>query len=187
MIKISSAVHPSRRVLLAGAVSLALLGVAAPLAFAETPSYDGSGYIDSTARCESPDVAVVFGSTASSRVAICRDKAGGYEYRGVRVRDGAKLIAPAALTSKGFVAESGGGTYTVTASALEVTYGGTVLRDEAMVDFHGSVPASASSPSTAATATDTPTATVTATATPTPAAPVKPLPAEVGGSAANAG
>ena len=87
---------------------------------------------------------------ASSRVAICRDKAGGYEYRGVRVRDGAKLIAPAAPRA-GFVAELGGGTYTVTASALEVTYGGTVLRTRAMVDFHGSVPASASSPSTAAT------------------------------------
>ena len=193
MIKISSAVHPSRRVLLAGAVSLALLGVAAPLAFAETPSYDGSGYIDSTARCESPDVAVVFGSTASSRVAICRDKAGGYEYRGVRLRDGAKLIAPASLTSKGFVAESDGGTYTVSASALEVTYGGTVLRDEPMVDFHGTIPASSTASSAApsatgtATATATVTATATATATPSPAAPVKPLPAEVGGSAASTG
>lgn len=194
MIKIGSAVYPARRLLLAGAASLALLGaldVMGPLAFAETPSSDGKGYIDSTARCVSPDVAVVFGSTASSRIAICRDSAGAYEYRGVRVRDGAKLIAPASLTSKGFVAESDGGTYTVSASALEVTYGGTVLRDEPMVDFHGTVPAASASastaPGTSSAATATATVTATATATPAPATPVKPLPAEVGGSAANTG
>lgn len=182
----SSAVNKPRRLLLAGAVTLGLLAVAAPLAFAETLTYDANGYVDSTARCTSPDVAVVFGSTESSRIAICKDSSGAYEYRGVRVRDGAKLIAPAALTSKGFVAQSDGATYTISASALEVTYGGTVLRDEKMVDFHGTVPASsASAPSATATATATVTATATATATPT--APIKPLPAEVGGSAANAG
>lgn len=179
----NSAGNKPRRLLLAGAASLALLGVAAPLAFAEAPAYDASGYVDSTARCSSPDTAVVFGSTDSSRIAICKDSTGAYEYRGVRVRDGAKLVAPAALTSKGFVVESDGATYTVSQGALQVTYDGTVVRDEKMVDFHGSVPASSAS---APTATATATVTATATATPTPAAPIKPLPAEVGGSAAHA-
>ena len=178
------------RLALAGAASLALLGVGVETALAETPASDGKGYIDSTARCTSPDIAVVFGSTASSRVAICRDSSGNYEYRGVRVRDGAKLILVAAPDGTGgFVAASDGVTYTVTASALEVSAGSKIVRDEAWVDFHGTIPSAPATGTTTGTTAPTATATVTqtATATPTPVPPVKPLPAEVGGSAANAG
>jgi hypothetical protein len=43
--------------------------------------------------------------TATSRVAICRNAGGQYEYRGVRVRDGAELIVPASRSADGgFVA-----------------------------------------------------------------------------------
>ena len=131
----SSAVNKPRRLLLAGAVTLGLLAVAAPLAFAETLTYDANGYVDSTARCTSPDVAVVFGSTESSRIAICKDSTGAYEYRGVRVRDGAKLIAPAALTSKGFVAESDGATY-----AMPEAVEGSLLLGAAILEGIGEPP-----------------------------------------------
>lgn len=163
-------------VLSAGCIAL-LVGSAAP-AYA-VPAADGKGYVDSTARCTSPDVAVVFGSTASSRVAICRDEQGQYEYRGVRVSDGAKLILPASSTSDGgFVAKKDGVSYTVTASGLVVSAGSQVIRDEPMVDFHGSGAASAPAPAPKAT---TPAAPKTTTP---PAPPINPLPAEVGGSGA---
>ena len=49
-----------------------------------------------------PSKAVVFGSTANSRVAICKDDhSGQYQYRGVRVSDGAKLILPPKSTDGG--------------------------------------------------------------------------------------
>ena len=58
------------------------------------PATDDQGYVDSTARCTPPDVEVAFGNTTTSRVAICKTPGGQYEYRGVRVRDGAKLSFP---------------------------------------------------------------------------------------------
>jgi hypothetical protein len=127
------------------------------------PATDGQGFVDSTARCTPPDVAVAFGSTETSRVAICKTPGGRYEYRGVRVRDGAKLIVPASRSGEGgFVADNDGVAYTVTASSLVVSVGNQVIRDERMVFFHGP---------------DRPEAPTTPT---TPLPP--PLPAEVGGS-----
>jgi len=106
----------SRRVAFATAACSALLLVAAPSA-SPAPPFDSQGYVDSTARCTAPDTAVVFGSTASSRVAICRSSDGDYEYRGVRVRDGAKLIAAASRSSDGaFTATNDGIDYLVTSS-----------------------------------------------------------------------
>ena len=71
----------------------------------------------------------------------------------MRIRDGAKLILPASQASDGgYAAENDGITYTVTSSALVVSAGQTVIRKEAMVDFHGSTPsqspAGTTSPST---------------------------------------
>jgi hypothetical protein len=100
------------------------------------PATDDRGLVDSTARCAAPDSAVAFGRTDSSRVAICVDPDGRYEYRGVRVRDGATLITSAEPSGDGgFVAENDGVTYTVTASSLVVAVGERVIRDEPMVDF----------------------------------------------------
>ncbi len=175
---------PSHRLLrhrlaLAGFTAVAsapLLLVAVPTA-SSAPAYDSQGYLDSTARCTSPDVMVVFGSTESSRVAICRDTDGEYEYRGVRVRDGARLIAPASQSSDGaFTASNDGIDYMVTSSALVVSAGEKVLRDEPMVDFHraGSSGTSTQAPSES-TSTEAP-----SQSTPTTPLP-PPLPAEVGG------
>ncbi|TXI46912.1 MAG: hypothetical protein E6Q57_09525 [Mycobacterium sp.] len=175
--------------------ALALLAVAVPSALA-APASDGQGYLDSTARCASPSTAVAFGSTESSRVAICKTSGGQLEYRGVRVRDGAKLILSASQSGDGaYVAGNDGVTYTVTSSALVVKAGQTVLRTEPWVDFHGSTSSKAptttpglttsSAPSTSSppSATSAPAATPTVT-TPTVTTPLPPpLPAEVGGSA----
>lgn len=164
---------PSALTLLAAATAgAALLAIGLPIA-AAAPTSDSRGYVDSTARCASPSTAVVFGSTGSSRVAICKSADGDYEYRGVRVRDGAKLIAPASPADDGgFSADNEGITYTVTADALTITSGSKVIRKESMVDFHGSAPARSPGASPEAPK---------ATATPTTPLP-PPLPAEVGGT-----
>ena len=108
---------------------------------AAAPSFDSQGYLDSTARCSGS--AVLFGSTDTSRVAICTSSGGGYEYRGVRVRDGAKLILTATQSGSGtFVAENDGITYTVSSSGLTVSSGRTTIRTESWEDFHGSRPRS---------------------------------------------
>ncbi|WP_123026880.1 hypothetical protein [Mycolicibacterium stellerae] len=141
----------------------ALLVVALPSA-AAAPATDDGGYVNSTARCAAPSTVVVFGSTDTSRVAICETSGGEYEYRGVRLSDGAKLIIPAEASADGaFVAESGGIGYLITAKSLVVSEGNKVIREEPMVEFHG--PAAPAQP--AATPTST-----------TPLPP--PLPAEQG-------
>lgn len=169
--------HPvtARRVALAAAACLPLL-VAAPTALA-APSADSQGYVDSTARCAPPAEVVVFGSTASSRVAICQDSDGDYQYRGVRVRDGARLILPAEKSTDGaFTASNDGIEYMVTSSALVISSGRQVIRDEPMLDFHGS----GGSATPARTPGQSPAAATPATPTPTTPLP-PPLPAEVGG------
>lgn len=177
------------RLTASGVAGLALLAAAAGLSGA-APSADSQGYVDSTARCSAPAVAVLFGSTSSSRIAICKDASGGYEYRGVRIRDGAKLVLTATASNGGYVAESDGVTYVVTPNALKVSTGGTVLRSEPLTDVHEpqgtlstSTPTStssstSSSTSTSGTASSTVTTVTTTVTSTTPLPP--PLPAEVG-------
>lgn len=142
----------------AAAAASALVAIGVPLAIAAppiaTPQSDVQGYLDSTARCTAPDTAVIFGTTDSSRVAICKTANGSYEYRGVRVRDGAKLIVPATQTSTdSYMAEGDGATYTITTTALSVTSGGSTVRTEAWTDFHN--PQSPAGSGTAASGTAT--------------------------------
>lgn len=170
------------RLTLAAAACGVLLAAAVPSATA-APSSDSQGYVDSTARCSAPDTAAAFGSTAASRIAICKTTGGQYQYRGVRVSDGAKLILPARQSGGGFAAENDGITYTVTSNSLTVSAGNTVIRQEPMVDYHGPQSPATTSPTT----TSTPT-TIGPPTTPTPSAPTStgpplpPFPAEVGGS-----
>ena len=123
--------------LTAAAAAWSALAVAGLASATAAPTADDQGYIDSTARCTSPSEAVVFGSTETSRVAICASD-GEYEYRGVRLRDGARLIVPASKTTDGYTAENDGITYRVTADSLIVSAGTRVIRDETMIDFHTS-------------------------------------------------
>ena len=62
----------------------AMVAIGVPLALAAptaVPPSDTQGYLDSTARCAKPDIAVVFGTTEPSRVASCKT-AGGECLRG---------------------------------------------------------------------------------------------------------
>lgn len=169
--------RPAARVGVAAAACMALLAVGLPAAGA-APASDGQGYLDSTARCPG-DTAVAFGATQFSRVAICQTAGGQFQYRGVRVRDGAKLIIPASRSADGgFVAENDGVTYTVTSDALVVSVGSGVLRKEPMVDFHGQE--TRQTPAATADASESP----APSASPAPETPVPlgpPLPAEEGG------
>lgn len=133
----------------AGAVLLAL----SPSADA-APESDSQGYLESTARCASPSTAVIFGSTASSRVAICEESDGTYEYRGVRVRDGARLVLPATRSGDGYVAFNDGQSYTVTSDSLVFSVGDDVIRDEPLLDVHE--PSGTSTPTTSTSTTPLP-------------------------------
>ncbi len=143
------------------------------------PASDTRGYVDSTARCAAPYSAVVFGSTATSRVAICETPNGSYEYRGVRLRDGAKLIKTAEKSGNTFTVDNDGITYTVSEESLILAAGSRVIRDEAMLDFRE---VSASSPGTSPPASNPGASPPAASSAPTtsqkPLPP--PLPAEVG-------
>ena len=185
---------------LAAAAASALIAIGVPLALAaptSAPPSDAGGYVDSTAHCAAPGTAVLFGATKTARVAICKTSSG-YQYRGVRVSDGAKLIIPASKTSSDtFMANNDGVTYTVTPTALSVTANGNTFRTETWTDYHGpQAPATAGSgTSSAATPATTgvypdpgakassPSASSGASAVqPSSAAPLPPpLPAEAGG------
>jgi hypothetical protein len=192
-----------RKTGLAAAAASALIAVGVPLALAvptSAPPSDGEGYVNSTARCTGSDTAVIFGSTESSRVAICETASGSYQYRGVRVSDGATLITTASQTSaNSFVANNDGVKYTVTPTALSVTANGDTFRTETWTDYHGpQAPASSTStsttatPSTSSSATPTTSGTASTTATATSATKTStspstttvplppPMPAEVG-------
>ena len=167
----------------AAAACWTLLAIGTPLAAAD-PATDALGFVDSTARCAAPNTAVAFGSTANSRVAICKSPAGQFGYHGVRISDGAKLIASASASADGsYVAKQDGVTYTVTSSALVVSDSSGVIRREPMVSFHGpkTAQAPAGTAQTPAAKPQTPAATPTSTA-PSSTAPLPPpLPAEIGG------
>ncbi|MCW1823558.1 hypothetical protein A5731_02550 [Mycolicibacterium conceptionense] len=161
----TGACSPRRCLTAAVTAGVTMLAVGVPAASA-APSSDARGYVDSTARCATADATVLFGSTDASRVAICSVSGGKYEYRGVRLRDGAKLIVPATRNDDGaFRVENAGIEYLVTSKSLVLSVGEKVIREEAMVDFHR------------------PGAPAPAAASPTPTTPLPPpLAAEVGGS-----
>ncbi|MGV0853422.1 hypothetical protein [Mycolicibacterium phlei] len=108
----------------------------APTVDAQTQlATDDRGFIDSEARCESPSVAVAFGRTQRSLIAICVEN-GAYEYRGVRIRDDALLTAPAETDGDGvFTATNEETTYTFSAKELRISVNDKVIRVEPMVAY----------------------------------------------------
>jgi hypothetical protein len=182
MVRYSLSVRRWPQLAAATALCSALLA-ALPVPASAGPATDAQGFVDSTARCGTVDATVLYGSTDASRVAICKT-GNSYEYRGVRVRDGAKLVAPATPSGDGFRAESSGFTYLVTAKSLVVSQGNSTVREETMVDFHRpgtatpqGAPQGTPAPQNAPTAQNVPPPLESATPS-TPLPP--PLPAEVG-------
>ncbi|MDP9166882.1 MAG: hypothetical protein M3O32_12610 [Actinomycetota bacterium] len=109
-----------------------------PTATAVPPAVptDSQGYLDSPARCGPGQNAVMVGRTALSLVAICAVGGGRYEYRGIRLSDGAVLTLPAKVMADGcFGARTEAVDYTVSERKLLLTSGLRVMRDETMVQF----------------------------------------------------
>ncbi|ODR07133.1 hypothetical protein BHQ15_11640 [Mycolicibacillus koreensis] len=160
------------------AVAAALVGLSVAAPAGAAPDFDEQGYVNSTARCST--TAVVFGATERSRVAICDDGDGGYQYRGVRIEDGAKLIAGASSSGSGtYTATRDGITYTVSAASLRITDGDRTIRTEPMVDFHGAQPDTGAD--TDADTDSSPPEEQSPADTPAPSTPLPPpLPAEEG-------
>ncbi|MCP9276743.1 hypothetical protein [Mycolicibacterium arenosum] len=131
-----------RTLLAAAAVGAALCTLMAtngylPLAAAK-PAFvvDGRGYVNTPARCDAAQTPVFAGRTPLSLIAICQDKRGGYEYRGMRLRDRALLKLPAEQLGNGcFGASTKDITYTVSERKLLLTAKLRVVRDEAMLEF----------------------------------------------------
>jgi hypothetical protein len=122
----------------AGAAFTALAtGVALPSASGSPiTDADGRGFLNSPARCDPQQTAVVIGRTKLSQIAICADGRGGFEYRGVRVADQAVMRLPATTLANGcFGAHTEQVVYTVSAHKLLLTSGMRIMRDEAMVEF----------------------------------------------------
>jgi hypothetical protein len=125
--------------LIAGCAAFAAVatGVALPSA-AATPltDADARGFVNSPARCDPQQTAVVIGRTKLSLIAICADGRGRYEYRGVRLSDRALMRLPATALANGcFGAHTDQVVYTVSERKLLLTSGIRIMRDEAMVEF----------------------------------------------------
>jgi hypothetical protein len=120
---------------------VATLPAASPLSAAHAdPGYlqtDDRGFIDTAARCDTPKSAVAVGRTQQSLVAICVDRAGHYEYRGVRLKDNSELDIRGAVMRDGqFIAKNATFTYVFSAKQLMILEGwGWVIRTEPMVAF----------------------------------------------------
>lgn len=97
---------------------------------------DGSGFVDSLARCRDTQTARAIGRTERSLVVICLDRTGRLEYHGVRLSDRAALAASADATAgRRFVARNYQVNYAVSPTELLVTSGSAVLKREPMVEY----------------------------------------------------
>lgn len=97
---------------------------------------DDSGFIDTSARCGGSQPAYAIGRTKGSLVVICGERAGRYEYLGVRLSDEAVLRTDATADStRGFVAQKAGVLYAVSPTELKVTAGDTVIKQEPMIEY----------------------------------------------------
>jgi hypothetical protein len=121
--------------LLIAALPLAASATAAPDS-PPTFTTDARGFVDSAARCPEGQSAVAIGRTQRSLVVVCTTPGDGpYEYRGVRISDGASMKAAVTATTDSFIAEPGTTTYTVTPETLSVTSGGKLIYRDTWIEY----------------------------------------------------
>jgi hypothetical protein len=97
---------------------------------------DDRGFSGSKARCERPQSAVAIGRTKRSLVVVCKSPNGSYEYKGVRLSDGAALsVRDVRVTAGKFEARTDGAVYAVSSKELVVTLGDATLARDAMVEY----------------------------------------------------
>lgn len=144
--------------LLTAALPLAASATAAP---DTTPTYttDARGFVDTAARCPQGQSAVAMGRTQRSLVVVCTTPDDGpYEYRGVRISDGASLKALVTSTADSFIAQPGTTTYTVTPETLSVVSGGKLIYRDTWIEYEQprfTAEDGSTSPTTSATSTPT--------------------------------
>ena len=97
---------------------------------------DDKGFVASSARCQGTQQAFAIGRTPGSLVVICGERAGRYEYLGVRLSDDAVLRTNAETDSaRGFLAQRAGVVYAVSPTELKVTAGRTIIKREPMIEY----------------------------------------------------
>ncbi|MCB0924107.1 MAG: hypothetical protein KDB50_06125 [Mycobacterium sp.] len=107
---------------------------------------------------------MAFGRTARALVAVCVDRDGQLEYRGVRLSDEASVSMPASKASDGaIIADNSGVTYAVSPAMLLVSEGDTVIYRDVWIEFR-----EPRFSEDTATDTATPTTTTTSPATTSP-------------------
>jgi hypothetical protein len=112
--------------------------LAPPVAAPDPFAVDDRGFVNSDARCDGTQTAVAIGRTPGSLVVICGDRNGDYGYLGLRLSDDAVLKTSARTTSThGFIAQNASVTYSISPAELRVTAGGTVIKQEPMIDYRG--------------------------------------------------
>ena len=144
-------------------------------------SADEHGYVDWTARCDDSQTLMAYGRTERSLVAVCVDRDGDLEYRGVRLSDKASLELPVTRGADGvLIATNDGVTYSISPSMFLVSDGDNVIYRDAWIEFkEPSFATATTSASTTATSSSTaPTSsgatTTVSTTTVTVTAPVTP-------------
>jgi hypothetical protein len=124
---------------------------------------DEYGYVSTAARCDDGQILMAYGRTSRSLVAICVDRDGELEYRGVRLSDEASIVMPATRGTDGAViADRDGVTYSVTSTTFLIAEGDTALYRAPWTEFHqprfspaGTAATSSTATSTAASSTGT--------------------------------
>lgn len=112
--------------------------LAPPVAAPDPFAVDDRGFVNSDARCDGTQTAVAIGRTPGSLVVICGDRNGDYGYLGLRLSDDAVLKTSARTTpTHEFIAQNASVTYSISPAELRVTAGGTVIKQEPMIDYRG--------------------------------------------------
>lgn len=97
---------------------------------------DDRGFVNFPARCEGSLTGVAFVRTQASLVAICTGPKGDYQYRAVRLSDGAALNVAAENTGPHeFVARNNGVTYALSTKQVVITAGDTAVRREPVLEY----------------------------------------------------
>ncbi|TGD88287.1 hypothetical protein BayCH28_11040 [Mycolicibacterium sp. CH28] len=130
---------------------------------------DSRGYLNTGARCDENQTLMAYGRTARSLMAICVNRDGGLEYRGVRLSDGASLHLAITRSSDGtLIATNDNVTYAVSPTQFLVSEGDNVIYRDSWIEFKQPTFSESSSTSASATTTvSTTTVTVTTSVTPT--------------------
>lgn len=97
---------------------------------------DASGFVDSTARCDSSQRAVAIARTERSAMVVCQNADGNYQYQGMRLHDGASLeLDDVRPISAGFEARNAGTTYRLSPTELVVISGESLQSRDSVVEY----------------------------------------------------